>query len=219
MLSAGGCRSSSITQLSDYEGDPVQQPLRVYVFDFTTDEARVLLSDEDADPERVARDVAKALSKELVKVFEDFDLPVERRTGPLDVPKNYLAIHGDILRVEDGSAGKRVWIGFGSGESRIASRARLYLRGSQGPREFAEFEIATRSGDEPGILTTLPIGMLWHGISAGVEALQSPLPVEDLDESVGRDVRGSASDWGEVLQAYLTLHGWLDEDPESLDWD
>jgi hypothetical protein len=219
-LTLAGCRSSDIRQTRDYDGEPVQQPLRIWVYNFRDEQASVHLNDAERDEAEVARAVGRALAEELVADMENWRIPIERRTGPLDVPEGYLAIHGEVLRVEEGSGAKRVWIGFGSGESRVESRARLYLRGPQGPQEIAEYEIATRSGAEPGILTTLPIGMLWHALSAGVEALQRPLPVETLDESVARDARASAADWSEALKQFFNTNGWLDEDPDqTIDWD
>jgi hypothetical protein len=217
---SSACRTAEITRLQRYEGDPVQQPRIIYIYDFRTDDTRVTLADESQDPASVAANVARALSLELIEELEDFKIPIERRTGPLDVPENSLAIHGEIVSIDEGSRARRVFIGFGNGASEVDTLGRLYLRGARGPEKMAEFRTTASSGNKPGILTTLPIGVAVQGLSLivlGINAASAT--IGELNASVAGDARETASEWADALQDMFEIHGWLDDDPDLLDFD
>ena len=49
-----------------------------------------------------------------------------RKRGPIGVPRDAMAVGGQIITVDDGSRAKRVPIGFGVGKSRMTSAAQLH---------------------------------------------------------------------------------------------
>ena len=220
LVASTGCRSAEIVQVQGYKGEPVQQPRRIYVYDFRSEDARVLAADEDTDTAKLASDTATALSLALVDELEDFQIPIERATGPMDVPENSLAIHGELLIVDEGSRAKRVFLGFGSGKTRVDTHARLYVRGDQGPQKIAEYKTMSDSGWKPGILTTLPIGMAVQGLSLMLLAIQGGMATfGELNSVVSGDAKETADEWAEALQTFFEENGWLDEDPDSMPFD
>lgn len=218
-LPTTGCRSAEVTRLQGYQGPPVQQPRRIYVYDFGTDDARMQLADADEDPARVAAETARALSLALVRELEDFHIPVERRVGPLEVPEDSVALDGELVRVDEGSRARRVLIGFGSGASHVDTLARVYLPGARGPEKMAEYRTTSTSGRKPGILTTLPIGALVQGFTGLVLLVNAgSATLGELNASVAGNAEETASEWAEQLQQLFHRNGWLDEDPDEVDF-
>ena len=218
--STTGCRSAEVTRLQRYQGDPVQQPSVIYVYDFRTDNADVRLADDEEDPAALAAEVARHLSKSLIDEMESWRLPIEHKTGPLDVPEDGVAIHGEVVLVDEGSRAKRVFLGFGSGRSRLETIGRLYLPGPRGPKQMAEYRIASKSGAKPGILTTLPIGMAVQGLNAmvlGINALSAT--AGELSATVAGDAEESASEWSETLEILFDQHGWIDVNTEMIQFE
>ncbi len=216
LAASTGCTSAEVIQVQDYHGEPVQQPRNIYVYDFRIDDAQVLLADDKGDPNQLARDVARAFSLQIVKELEDFQIPIERRTGTFDVPENTLAIYGDLVAVDEGSAPKRVLIGFGSGATHLDTLVRLYVRGPQGPEQVAEYNTTSQSGKKPGVLTTLPIGMAVQGLSLMLLAIQGGVAtVGELNSAVAGDAKETAEELSDSLKKLFDEHGWLDEDPDA----
>jgi hypothetical protein len=220
MASPVACRTAEITATKRYEGGPVQQPRKIYVFDFRTEDAEIILADEHKHKQTEAKRVARALSLVLVDELEDFEIPIERRTGPFDVPENSVAIHGEILRVDEGSTAKRALVGFGYGASNVDTLARVYLRGPNGPEEMVEYRTEAKSGRKPGILTTLPIGMAVQGFSLLLLAISAgSVALGEINASVAGDAKKTASEWAERLEELFRTQGWLDEGYEGIGWD
>ena len=122
--------------------------------------------------------------------------------------------------MDEGSRDKRVLIGFGSGHSQLDTLARLYVRGDQGPHKMAEYRTTSQSGKKPGILTTLPIGVAFQGFSLlvlGINAASAT--VGELSATVSGDAAETASEWADALQELFERHGWLDEDPDRIEFD
>jgi hypothetical protein len=207
-----GCRSADITLVEGYNGPPMPQPTQIVVFDFRTDNARMILSDEDASPERTAANVARALSLELIEELEDWNIRIVHGEGPMQIPEGAVAIHGELRLVDEGSTLKRGFIGFGYGASQVETTGRLYMRGELGPRQIAEYQTAARSGKKPGMLTTLPIGMAVQGVSLVVFALNAAsFAVGELSATVSGDAKETASEWADALEEFFRNEGWLDD--------
>lgn len=170
-----GCAQVNTTGIRRYQGARLPAPLAVVVYDFEpTGESVGLdsdrgigvsaagLSDEDlANRREVGRVLADVLAKEL----EDRGMLASRKSGPIGVPPGSMAIGGQIITADDGSRAKRVFIGFGSGKSRLTSAAQLHGITKNGPDVVWEYQNTAASGSKPGILTTLPIGIAVQGVT------------------------------------------------------
>lgn len=207
-----GCRSAEVTLVRGYDGPPVPQPVAVYLYDFDTDETEIHLSDEKRSPQEIARQVAQGLSTALEQEMKDHDIRVVRQSGPLRVPEGGLAIHGDLVKLDEGSRAKRVLVGFGYGATQLDTRARLYLRGKAGPEKIAEYKTTSASGPKPGILTTLPVGMAIQGVSLVVIAINAATAtLGEVNSTVSGDAEETAEEWAEVLIEFFQQQGWIDD--------
>jgi hypothetical protein len=207
-----GCRSTDVTLVKGYDGPPVQQPMAVYLYDFETEGAEITLSDEDRSAQKIARGVSAGLSKVIAQELKDSGITVVRQTGPLQIPSNGLAIHGEVVKLDEGSRAKRVFIGFGYGATHFDTRARLYLPGSNGPEEIAEYLTTSKSGPKPGILTTLPIGVAVQGLSLvviGVNAATATLG--EVKSTVAGGAEDTGEEWVEEVVDFFRKQGWVDE--------
>ncbi len=170
-----GCASVNTTAMRRHRGARLPAPRAVVVYDFEPtgqsvglDSDRGVstsgagLSDEDlANRREVGRVLADVLAEEL----ENRGILVSRKSGPIGVPPGSMVIGGQIVTADDGSRAKRVFIGFGSGKSRLTSAAQLYAITENGPTVVWEYQNTAASGARPGILTTLPIGVAVQGVT------------------------------------------------------
>ena len=88
-----------------------------------------------------------------------------REAQPAPLSRGSRAIGGRVVTVEEGRRAKRVFIGFGSGKSRLTSAAQLYSNSESIPSVVWEYQNTAASGAKPGILTTLPIGVAVQGFT------------------------------------------------------
>ena len=172
---SAGCAQVNTNGIRRYQGARLPRPVAVVVYDFEptgesiglgtgreVDGAAGMLSEEElANRREVGRVLADVLAKEL----DRRGILTSRRSGPIGVPPGSMAIGGQIVTIDEGSAGKRILIGFGSGKSRLTSAAQLYANSKSVPGVVWEYQNTAASGSKPGILTTLPIGVAVQGVT------------------------------------------------------
>ena len=172
---AAGCAKVNTNGIRRYQGRRLPAPVAVVVYDFEPTGASIGLdtgrgvdagqgapSSEDLANRR---EVGRALTDVVAKELESRGILTSRKTGPIGVPTGSMAIGGQIVTVDEGSRGKRVFIGFGSGKSQLTSAAQLYANTANGPIVVWEYQNTAASGSKPGILTTLPIGAAVQGVT------------------------------------------------------
>ena len=81
---------------------------------------------------RVGADIATRLATEIRRM----GLPVEHASAPLIPEINDIVIRGYLLSVSEGSAAKRVGIGFGAGASELSVAVEGYQMTAQGLRKL-----------------------------------------------------------------------------------
>ena len=170
-----GCAQVNTNGIRRHRGPRLPAPVAIVVYDFEPTGSSIGLDTGlDADGERGAltpedlenrREVGSAVADMLAKELENRGILATRRSGPIGVPAGAMASGGQIVTVDEGSAAKRVLIGFGSGKSRLTSAAQLYALTDDAPSVIWEYQNTAASGPKPGILTTLPIGAAIQGVS------------------------------------------------------
>jgi hypothetical protein len=172
---SAGCASVNTNGIRRHRGPRLPAPIAIVVYDFEPTGTSIGLdTGRDADGERGAlskedlenrREVGKALADVLAKELESNGILTSRKSGPIGVPSGSMAIGGQIVTVDEGSRAKRIFIGFGSGKSRLTSAAQLYAVPDADPSIIWEYQNTAASGSKPGILTTLPIGVAVQGVT------------------------------------------------------
>ncbi len=137
-------------------------------------------------------------------------LPAVLATGQSEPNVGDIVIIGQFGTIDEGSALKRVAIGFGSGGAELTTNVQGYLMTDQGLRELGSREIDSGGGKTPGVVVPLavtiatanPIGLIVGGA------------VKVSGEVTGRNtIEGSAKRTakkiGDELRVAFQKQGWL----------
>ncbi len=124
---------------------------------------------------------------------------------------NDLVIRGYLLSIDEGSATKRVAIGFGSGSSELSVAVEGFHMTAQGLRKLGSGKVEAGGGKTPGaalgvvalIATANPAGLI---VSSGVKAYG--------EYSGSSKIEGRAKDTAKEIAAELKKRfqeqGWID---------
>ena len=170
-----GCAQVNTNGVRRHRGQRLPAPVAIVIHDFEPTGSSIGLDtgrETDGEngslgKEEVAnrREVGTALADVLAEELESRGILTSRKSGPISIPPGAMAVGGQVVTVDEGSAVKRVLIGFGSGKSQLSSAAQLYAPVDGSATVVWEYQNTAASGPRPGILTTLPIGIAVQGLS------------------------------------------------------
>lgn len=175
-----GCASTEVSNRERYEGEKLARPDRIIVDDFATTPAEVpadsALSEQPAaaqTPEEIeaGHKLADEVAKQLVADLQGMGLPAVRAAGQPAPQVGDIVIKGSFVTVEDGSAGKRILIGFGSGGADLQTVVEGYVMTADGLRKLGSGEVTSAGNKTPGMVVPLavmaatanPIGLIVVG--------------------------------------------------------
>jgi hypothetical protein len=193
-----GCASTEVTERETYQGEKLARPDRIIVYDFAATPADVhansALHSESADattPQtaaeiEVGRQLGAEVAKQLVADLQGMGLPAVQAAAQPPPRVGDLVIKGSFVSVEEGGAGKRVLVGFGSGAADLRTVVEGYLMTAEGLRKLGGGEVASEGSKTPGMVAPLavaaatanPIGLLvvggmkLHGEATGSSTIQ-----------------------------------------------
>ena len=183
LLVLAGCASTKVTERQAYTGEKLARPDRIIVYDFaaTPDEVHA----ESALPAATAgaatpqtpkdieegRKLGAEVARQLVVDLQNMGLPAVQAVGQPPPRVGDIAIKGSFVSVEEGSAGKRVLLGFGSGASDLRTVVEGYQMTAQGLRKLGGGELNSGGNKTPGMVAPLvvaaatanPIGLIVVG--------------------------------------------------------
>jgi hypothetical protein len=182
LVIAAGCASTEITERQRYEGEKLARPDRIIVHDFTANPAEVppesafaaeLAGAGTPSPEQleVGRKLGAQVAKKLVADLQDMGLPAVPAAGQPSPQVDDIVLRGYFVSVEEGSAGKRVLVGFGAGAAELRTAVEAYQMTAEGLRPLGRGEIQSEGGELPGLVvpaavvaaTASPIGLVVGG--------------------------------------------------------
>src|SRR5271157_4907426 len=126
LLVVAGCASTTVTSRDQLVTGPIQRPAHIWVYDFAATPQDVPSYSALAGPypeystPPTAEDVATGrklgaqIAAELVTQINAMGMPAEQAMAGTIVQINDLVIRGYLISIDEGSAAKRVAIGFGS---------------------------------------------------------------------------------------------------------
>jgi hypothetical protein len=216
-----GCASTEITERQRYEGEKLARPDRIIVHDFTANPAEVppesafaaeMAGAGTPSPEQleVGRKLGAEIAKELVAELRGMGLPAVPAAGQGAPRVDDIVLRGYFVSVDEGSARRRVLVGFGSGAAELSTAVEGYQMTADGLRPLGRGEIRSGGGEMPGMVAPLavvaatanPIGLVVGGA------------VKLYGEETGSDtIEGAAERTAKEIAAQLRTaaeeQGWI----------
>ena len=214
----GGCASTKVTDREILVTEKVARPDHILIYDFAATPADVPADSSLAaaatagtavTPEQIeaGRRVGAAIATRVTEKVRRMGLPAERASAQSAPQINDIVIRGYLLSVSEGSAAKRVAIGFGAGASELNVAVEGYQMTAQGLRKLGSGAGTVGGGKTPGavaptgvaVATANPIGLVvatgikGYGEVSGSSRIEGR--VEQIANEIGRDGYASISSW------------------------
>jgi hypothetical protein len=217
-----GCASTEVTSQQPYEGPRIARPDRIIVDDFAATPADVppgsaVVGEYSAPstpmtPEQIeeGRKLGAEVAKELVAKIQNMGLPAVQAAGQPPPRVGDLVIMGYFVSVHEGSAAKRVLIGFGSGAADLKTVVEGYLMTAQGLRRLGAGELDSGGGKTPGVAVPLavavatanPVGLIVSGAAKAYGEASGSATIEGTAERTADEI-------AEKLQVAFEKQGWI----------
>jgi Domain of unknown function (DUF4410) len=220
LVIVAGCASTEITERQRYEGEKLARPDRIIVHDFTANPAEVppesALAAELASalptPEQleVGRKLGAQVAKELVANLQGMGLPAAPAAGEPAPQVNDIVLRGYFVSIDEGRAGKRVLVGFGSGEAEMRAAVEGYQMTAQGLRLLGSGEVEAGGSKMPGMAVPLavlaathsPIGLIVGGTAKATGEVTGSETIEGAAERTADEIAAQ-------LRTVAEEQGWI----------
>ena len=218
-----GCASTKVTNRQILVKDRLARPDRILVYDFAASPADVpadaAIAGQYAQPStpptseqiQVGRQLGAQIADELAARIRDMGLPAIE--APRGTPPRVgdIVIRGYLVSIDEGSAGKRMLIGFGSGGSELKTVVEGYQMTAHGLRKLGSGTVDSGGSKGPGvaapaavaIATGNPIGII---VSGGMKIYGEASGSSQLE---GR-AKATAKEIADVLKTRFEEQGWIE---------
>jgi len=221
MLLVSACATTAVTSRQEYAGPALARPDRIIVYSFaaTPEEipswssaAREYAHAAPLSGEALqnGRNLGRLVAQELVSDIREMGLRAVHAAGEPGPRPGDLALLGYFVTVDEGSAAKRVALGFGSGAAEMKVKVEGYLATEQGMRRLGAGEVDSGGGKAPGVVVPLavtiatanPLGLIVGGaVKAGGE-LSGRSTIEGTAERTAEKISSE-------LEIKFAEQGWI----------
>jgi hypothetical protein len=221
LLVVAACASTKVSNREQRVYGELPRPAHIWVYNFAASSSDVPadsawagdFSEQSQTPEQIAegRKVGAEIASQLVAQIQDMGMPAAQAV-PGTIPQiNDIVIRGYLVSVEQGSAAKRIVVGFGSGASELEVAVEGYQMTPQGLRELGSGNVSAESGKSPGgllgvatlLATHNPAGLI---VSAGAHIYGEKSGKSTLE---GR-AKQTAKKIADVLKQRFEEQGWVE---------
>jgi hypothetical protein len=222
MAAAAGCASTKITNREQLVTGKLPRPAHIWVYDFAASPADVPAesalsghASEQGTPqtaEEIAagRKLGSQIAIELVEQIRNMGMPGELGVTGTRPQINDLVIRGYFLSIKEGSATKRIAIGFGSGGSELKTAVEGFQMTAQGLRKLGSGTTDAGGSKAPGgalgvaalIATHNPAGLI---VSSAVKIYGEESGSAKLEGRAKQTVKEIA----DVLRKRFQEQGWI----------
>lgn len=217
-----GCAQTTVTSSDPYMGERIARPNRIIVHDFAANPADIPPGSavagqyaQHSAPQtpkeiEVGRYLGAQVGKELVADIQKMGLPAVGAAGQPAPQAGDIVIMGYFESVDQGSAAKRMTIGFGSGGSQLTTLIEGYQVTAQGLRKLGSATMAAEGSKGPGAgvgaatwaITGSPVGL---AVSGGMKLYGEASGSATVE---GR-AKQTAKEIAEKLKARFQEEGWI----------
>jgi len=223
LILLAGCATSKVTaRQSEIGNEKIARPDRIYVYDFVATPAD--LAPEDASTAQYSAPSAPQSAKEieagrklgdlvankLVESIQEMGLPAKAATVTSTPTPGDIVIRGHFESIEEGSMGKRIVLGFGSGNADLKTAVDVYQMTANGLRKLGSGTVDSGGGKTPGVLLPLavtvatanPIGIVVGGAVKATGELTGRDTIEGAAERTAKQIATE-------LEAAFKKQGWI----------
>ena len=216
---AGGCASTKVTRRERLASAPLPRPSQILVLDFAasaadvpadSDIAReftVVDTPQTSEQLQAGRELGAELAETLAAKIRDMGLPALRAQPASKARVNDIVVRGYLVSVEEGSAAKRVGIGFGAGASELHTVVEGYQVTANGMRKLGSGKVESGGAKTPGaatlVATANPVGLI---VSGGMKVYGEKSGKSTLE---GR-AEATAQEIADVFRRRFQEEGWID---------
>jgi hypothetical protein len=221
LVALAGCASTKVTESQSYHGERLARPDRIIVHDFaatpgdipswsTAGRYAAPSTPQSAEAIATGRELGVQVANELVAEIREMGLPAVHAGGQPGPRVGDIVITGYFGSIDEGSAAKRVVLGFGSGGAELTTHVDGYLMTDRGLRKLGSRDLDSEGNKTPGVAVPLavtlatanPIGLIVGGaLKVGGEATGS----STITGSAKRTAKKIA---GELKEAFEE-QGWI----------
>jgi hypothetical protein len=173
LIALVGCASTKVTDRQTYQHGRLPRPDRILVYDFATTYADLPSWSEPArrydatmttasgEVLKKGRELGAKVANNLVEEIREMGLPAMSAEGQTLRPGDIMIV-GYFESIDEGSAVKRVALGFGSGGAELKTQVEGYQMTEQGPRELGSRDVDSGAGKSPGVVVPLAVTIATH---------------------------------------------------------
>lgn len=222
MALAAGCASTKVTDREQLVTGHIPKPDHILVYNFVATAAdvpadSVLASEPDLDTtpqtaEQIAegQKLGSEIAAQLVEQILALGMPAELASTGMKPQLNDLVIRGYLLSIKQGSAAKRVAIGFGAGASELRTMVEGFEMTAQGLRKLGSGSVDAGGNKTPGaalglatfLATANPAGLI---VSSGAKVYGEASGSSTVE---GR-AKATAKEIADVLKQRFQQQGWI----------
>jgi hypothetical protein len=217
-----GCASTKVADREQLVTGPIPKPGNILVYDFVatpsdvpSDSALAGENDVDTTPptaEQIAegKKLGAEIAAQLAEQIRAMGMPAQQASTQMTPQLNDIVIRGYLLSVKEGSAAKRVTIGFGSGASSLSTMVEGYQMTAQGLRKLGVGTVNAGGGKTPGaalglatfLATANPVGLI---ITSGTKVYGE---ASGSSTVTGR-AKATAKEIADVIKKRFQEQGWI----------
>ena len=219
---ATGCATTKVTNQQQLVTGQLPRPGNILVYNFVATPADVpadsaLANQPDVDttpqtPEQIAegRKLGAQIATELVAQIQAMGMPAQQVPAGTQPQLNDLVIRGYLLSVNEGSAAKRITIGFGSGASELETAVEGFQMTATGLRKLGSGTVNANGGKSPGASLGLA-GLLVTGNPAGliVSGGMKVYGEASGSSTVEGRAKATAKEIADALKQRFQEQGWI----------
>jgi hypothetical protein len=217
-----GCATSQVTSRQEYEGARLPRPNQIWVYDFTANAADVPAGSAlsrspvasstppSAEESEAVRKLGAEVAKDLVAEIQAMGLPAQHATAQTRPRVGDYVLRGYFVTIDEGSEGKRIMLGFGSGAANLTTSVEGYQVTSQGLRLLGGEEVQSGGNKTPGLIvpiavvaaTANPIGLVLGGAAKAYGQVSGSDTIEGMGKRTAQTI-------GEQLRGAFQRQGWI----------
>ena len=225
LLALAACATTDVVgrESAMEPGEKLARPQHILVYDFASTPEEVA-SDSDAagaasapstppsaEQIEAGRKLGAEVAKDLVEEIQDMGLPAVRAAELPQGAVGDIVIRGTFVSVDEGSAVKRIVVGFGSGGAELKTLVEGYVMTERGLRKLGSGQIDSGGNKLPGVVLPLavtiatanPIGLVVGGAVKATGELTGSSTIEGSG-------RRTAELIAKELKVKFEEQGWID---------